>query len=135
MFGYSRLELIGRPVEMLVPVQFRSAHVGYRRGFNTAPSTRSMGHGRELYAQRKDGSFCFVEIGLTPLATPQGPMVMASLTLRTAARLTGPPSLTRLGAIPLPRYHRVQSTSRGAGSARRRSARWRRSATRCCGWR
>ena len=79
MFGYSRIELIGQPVEILVPERLREHHVAYRRGYNAASSMRSMGHGRELYGKRRNGSEIPVEIGLSPLTTPQGPMVMASI--------------------------------------------------------
>jgi PAS domain S-box-containing protein len=49
MFGYDRKELLGQPVEVLVPVQYRGAHVGHRRGYGTAAHARPMGAGLELY--------------------------------------------------------------------------------------
>src|SRR5262245_22315729 len=55
MFGYPREELLGRPVEMLVPERFRTAHPRKREGFFAAPQARSMGAGRDLYGLRKDG--------------------------------------------------------------------------------
>ena len=79
MFGYSRIEMVGQPVELLLPLRFREQHVMYRKGYTAAPSMRSMGHGRELFARRRDGSEFPVEIGLNPLNTPQGAMVMASI--------------------------------------------------------
>jgi PAS domain S-box-containing protein len=78
-FGYNRNELLGQPIEMLVPERFRGHHLGYRDGFMAEPSTRSMGSGRDLYGLRKDGSEFPVEIGLNPLETEQGPMVLGTI--------------------------------------------------------
>jgi PAS domain S-box-containing protein len=79
VFGYSRHELIGRPVEMLVPEQFRSQHVGDRHGYLAEAHARPMGAGRELFGRRKDGSQVPVEIGLNPIHTPEGLFVLASI--------------------------------------------------------
>jgi PAS domain S-box-containing protein len=68
-FGYDRDELIGQPVEMLVPERYRELHVGYRAGYLTDPKLRSMGAGLDLYALRKDASEFPVEISLSPLRT------------------------------------------------------------------
>ncbi len=78
-FGYSREELLGQSIEMLVPERFRARHPSYRDGFTTAPTTRSMGAGRDLYGLRKDGSEFPVEIGLNPLETEQGLMVLGTV--------------------------------------------------------
>ena len=78
-FGYSREELLGQPIEMLVPERFRGHHLGYRDGFMAEPSTRSMGSGRDLYGLRKDGSEFPVEIGLNPIETEQGLMVLGTI--------------------------------------------------------
>ncbi|MFZ2168905.1 MAG: PAS domain S-box protein, partial [Methylococcaceae bacterium] len=53
LFGYPRDELIGQPVEMLIPERFRSAHIGFRQAYLAAPVSRSMGVGRDLYGLRK----------------------------------------------------------------------------------
>jgi PAS domain S-box-containing protein len=66
MFGYGRNELIGVPVEVLVPDAVRGAHREHRMAYTTAPSTRPMGTGLELNAQRKDGTLFPVEISLSP---------------------------------------------------------------------
>lgn len=67
MFGYGPDELVGEPVEILVPERFREAHPRYLRGYFRAPEQRAMGAGRDLFAQRRDGSEFPVEIGLNPL--------------------------------------------------------------------
>jgi PAS domain S-box-containing protein len=79
LFGYSRTELVGRSVDQLVPERFRARHPSMRGGFFAAPSTRAMGAGRDLFAQRKDGSEFPVEIGLNPIETGDGTMVLASI--------------------------------------------------------
>ncbi|TXH05533.1 MAG: PAS domain S-box protein [Nevskiaceae bacterium] len=79
LFGYSRSELLGRRIEMLVPERFRGAHDGYRSGYFARPDTRAMGAGRDLYGLRKDGSEVPIEIGLNPLRIDEGLFVMASI--------------------------------------------------------
>jgi len=79
LFGYSREELIGQPVEILVPHRFRGAHPGYRAGFAAQPLARPMGAGRDLYAARKDGSEFPVEIGLNPIETEEGTLVLSTI--------------------------------------------------------
>ena len=78
-FGYSREELLGQPVEMLVPERFRAHHSSYRGGFMAEPAARPIGAGRDLYGLRKDGSEFPVEIGLNPLETEQGLMVLSTV--------------------------------------------------------
>jgi len=78
-FGYSRHELLGQTVEVLVPESFRAAHVGDRQRFFSASSTRQMGKGRELFGRRKDGSEFPIEIGLNPVNAPEGIHVLASV--------------------------------------------------------
>ncbi len=69
MFGYPREELLGRPVEALIPSTVREAHRRLRGRFAEAPRTRPMGVGLELEGQRHDGSCFAVEIGLSPMYT------------------------------------------------------------------
>jgi len=86
LFGYSREELLGRSVEMVIPDRFRSGHTGFRGGFMAAPKVRAMGAGRDLYALRKDRTEVPVEIGLTPVATEEGMFVLASIVDITARK-------------------------------------------------
>lgn len=79
MFGYGRAELLHNPVEMLIPVRHRMNHTGLRTSFLTAPLSRPMGHGRELFALRKDGSEFPVEIGLSPIQTGAGTMILSAI--------------------------------------------------------
>ncbi len=79
LFGYKRAELIGNRVEMLVPERFRGAHPGYRAGYVGHPESRPMGKGRDLFALRKDGSEVPVEIGLNPIHTPKGPLILSAI--------------------------------------------------------
>ncbi|MGZ8191531.1 MAG: PAS domain S-box protein [Methylococcaceae bacterium] len=78
-FGYSRDELIGQPVEMLVPERFRSAHIGYRQAYLAAPVSRPMGVGRELYGLRKDGTEFPVEIGLSLIDNNEETLILSSI--------------------------------------------------------
>ncbi|HEX4628866.1 MAG TPA: PAS domain S-box protein, partial [Gemmatimonadales bacterium] len=79
LFGYARDELLGRPIETLVPEQLRSRHPALRTGFFDDPHSRAMGAGRELFGRRKDGREVPVEIGLNPLETDEGLFVLASV--------------------------------------------------------
>src|SRR5258706_5186970 len=77
LFGYRQEELLGRPVEMLVPQRFRSGHPNYRQSFLAQPISRPMGAGRDLFCLHKDGHEVPVEIGLTPYETSQGLFTLA----------------------------------------------------------
>ena len=79
VFGYARGELLGKPVEMLVPERFRGHHGSLRSGFLEAPASRPMGAGRDLYGLRKDGSEFPVEIGLNPIETEDGTQVLSAI--------------------------------------------------------
>src|SRR5262249_34276156 len=86
LFGYARDELIGKGVEILVPERFRESHATDRTNFFIAPKSRAMGAGRQLFARRKDGSEFPVEIGLNPIQTPHGLVVLANV-VNISARL------------------------------------------------
>lgn len=79
MFGYSRDELIGRPVEVLIPVSFRQAHIGLRKKFAAAPQMRALGTNRYLFGMRKNGGEFAVEVGLNSMATSTGDVVVAAI--------------------------------------------------------
>lgn len=79
MFGYSRRDLIGQHIEMLVPVRFHEAHVRHRTAYLQKPEARPMGLGLELNALRKDGSEFPVEISLSPMETADGIFVSGTI--------------------------------------------------------
>jgi len=87
LFGYRREELVGKPVDILVPERFASQHPTHRATFFAAPTARAMGAGRELFARRKDGSEFPVEIGLNPIQTPEGILVLAAVVDISARKL------------------------------------------------
>jgi len=78
-FGYDRVEMIGQPVEMLVPERFAGLHKAFRSGYVAGPRTRPMGLAGDLFALRKDGSEFPVEISLAPLETDDGLLVSAAV--------------------------------------------------------
>jgi two-component system cell cycle sensor histidine kinase/response regulator CckA len=79
MFGYGRNELIGQPVEVLLPTRTQDAHHNHRNMFMANPSARRMGMGFDLYGRRKDGSEIPVEIGLNPMSAGDGLEVIVTI--------------------------------------------------------
>jgi PAS domain S-box-containing protein len=79
LFGYERNELVGNKLEMLIPKRFSQHHPDHRETFFKKPQTRAMGAGRDLFAQKKDGNEIQVEIGLNPIETEEGQVVLASI--------------------------------------------------------
>jgi PAS domain S-box-containing protein len=79
VFGYERTEMLGQSIEFLVPERFRSHHPALRTAFFSDPHSRPMGAGRDLYGLKKDGSEFPVEIGLNPIETEEGEMVLSAI--------------------------------------------------------
>lgn len=79
LFGYSPEEVIGDPVEILMPESHRLSHASHRDGFFRNPRTRSMSVSLELAGRRKDGSEFPVEISLSPLQTEEGTLVISAI--------------------------------------------------------
>lgn len=98
LFGYSREELIGQSVEILVPEQFRSRHPDFRETFFSEPKARPMGAGRDLFGRHKDGHLIPVEIGLSPINTDEGVRVLSSIVDITERKRTEEDT-ARLAAI------------------------------------
>lgn len=77
MFGYARQELIGLPVEALIPQHLGAGHLAHRKAYSRDSRQRPMGAGLNLMALRKDGSELPVDIMLKPVTTEDGPVVLA----------------------------------------------------------
>ena len=75
VFGFSRDELLGKAMEILIPQRFHAKHPGHRDGYFSDPHVRPMGAGLELYGVRRDGTEFPVEISLSPLQTESGLLV------------------------------------------------------------
>lgn len=88
LFGWTADELIGQPVEILIPDALRETHREHRAGYRKAPSRRMMGQGRELVARHRDGHHIPVEVSLSPHETHLGPVVSAALRDITEQRET-----------------------------------------------
>jgi len=79
VFGYARQELLGHPVEILIPESFREQHAAHRKQFSRDPRMRPMGAGLELYGRRKNGDEFPVEISLSPLHSIDGLLITAAI--------------------------------------------------------
>lgn len=79
MFGYARGELVGQPIELLMPESFRARHVVHREDYTRDPRTRSMGQGLDLRGRRKDGGEFPVEISLSPVGNGRDLLVYAAV--------------------------------------------------------
>ena len=85
MFGYRREELLGQPIEVLLPERFRPIHPRHRKNYHANPRVRAMGAGLELYARRNDGSEFPVDIMLGPLEYEGSSQVLASFAILLSA--------------------------------------------------
>ena len=79
IFGYSRGELRGQTVDVLLPERFRAAHVRHRLGYMGRPQARPMGAELDLFGRRKDGTEFPVDISLSPMESEGGPLVIAAV--------------------------------------------------------
>jgi PAS domain S-box-containing protein len=77
LFGYEEDELVGNKIELLVPIRYARNHANLRGGYMQAPQARGMGHNRDLFARRSDGSEFPVEVSLSPFSTSEGNFVVA----------------------------------------------------------
>ena len=87
LFGYAASEVIGRPVELLLPERLHQRHVGHRHGFHRSQRVRPMGVGQELFARRNDGSEFPVEISLSPIGEGEQRFVAAVIRDATERRI------------------------------------------------
>lgn len=87
-FGYSPNELVGRPVEWLLPERFRGGHAEHRARFALQPKPRAMGEGLTLFGRHKNGHEFPVEISLSPVHSDEGPLVLAAVRDATVRRDT-----------------------------------------------
>lgn len=79
LFLYNKSELIGKNIQVLIPIEFHSNHTHYLQKFFSNPESRQMGGNKELYALKKGGAMFPVEIGLNPLENDEGISVIASI--------------------------------------------------------
>jgi PAS domain S-box-containing protein len=79
VFGYLPDELIGQPVELLLPERLRRAHVGPREAYAYAPVARTMGAAMALLGRHRDGTEFPVEVSLSPLQTAQGTLIISTI--------------------------------------------------------
>src|SRR6266481_4457445 len=86
LFGYHEIELVGNPIEVLLPQRFRENHPAHRDAFFRAPSSRLMGRGMEIAGRRKDGSEFPAEVSLNVVHTQRGSLVIAFVTDVTERR-------------------------------------------------
>ena len=102
MFGYARGEMVGLSIECLLPAALRELQKELRDAYDRQPEKRQMGLGRDLRARRKGGGEFPVEIGLTPVVTPEGPRVLVfaiDISARVASEARLVKSLTELRRV------------------------------------
>lgn len=111
-FGYARSELLGQPLEMLIPARWRGHHPSLREGFLANASVRKMGAGRELRALRRNGQEFPVEIGLSPIESSNGTSTLAAIfdmTERRRQQAAIEQALAEKETLLKEVYHRVKN--------------------------
>ena len=111
-FGYARADLLGQPLEKLIPARWRSQHPGQREGFLRHAMVRAMGEGRELRALRSDGTEFPVEIGLSPIESDDGISTLAAvfdITERRRQQALIEQALAEKETLLKEVYHRVKN--------------------------
>ena len=103
MFGYNRADLLGKPVEVLIPQDVRERHHGHRVGYHNKASVRPMGVGLTLQGLRQDGTRFPVEISLSPSESPEVGFTTTAI-IRDIHR-------PRSGSSPVPRPQRPRRTN------------------------
>ena len=96
LFGYARAELLGKPLEELIPERFRHAHLSHTARYFSDPGTRSMGSGLELFGRRADGREIQVEVSLSPVQV--GDQVLVSAAIRDVTERRHIERLVKLNA-------------------------------------
>lgn len=80
LFGYTKEELLGKSMDILLPERYREMHKPLREDYTRNPSLRAMGFGRDLTGRHKNGTEIPIEIGLNPVATDKGILILAVIT-------------------------------------------------------
>lgn len=126
LFGYEQHDLIGQPIELLLPSRFQIQHVEHRAHYSADPHARPMGHGMDLVARRKDGSEFPVEVSLSPMQTAHGLLVTSAIRditerkrfeedLRASqARLAGVVEIAEDAIISMDETQQIQMFNQGA---------------------
>ena len=86
LLGYRREELVGRPLEMLMPERYRSSHVAETRAYTADPHPRPMGRGLDLFGLRKDGDEFPIDVSISPLPPERGLLVASTIRDMTSHR-------------------------------------------------
>lgn len=79
LFGFSRDEIIGKEIEVLIPAKYKHTHINHRNGFAAEPTARAMGKGMELFGLHKDGKEFPVAISISKLETDDGTLISATI--------------------------------------------------------